>query len=498
MKKVFLTLIVLTIAASCYALKKPVSLNKIMTVSQDVQLYKDVSSSAQEAGSIASNEFVAIQKIGPEAIIEGIKSNWVCVYILDEEKFRNGEISYTGRKGWCFGGFLDNINVMKNTFANPYLILKDGIGSDITLYGKTKDKFYASEIVEADESKTKVVNGQKWFFIRKLNQTNYSYYKENVDHETAIEKITATEPYDLFGTEEIVIDRWESWTSVKPYSLENYREVADGDYCVNKIYASSVQDDLIYPYENTSLVLHVEGENAWLCDASTLRRYYNPDKYDYGEFVNKVHLGRWNDCSWDDSGSIYTEYVYERMPARSGYFWGGHKYDDEEYSEFFNPFCQDLNTNYCMHYKDEYHWADRVYNRDEESAFMNKVVLFAASIDHGLQNEYIYVFEPTDVKPRFRYDIHLPVYVMLKNDCKAYSSDDFSNEADTVLPANYNGIDPIETNITLEEMKVLNEGVYYKANNDGNFVWVYEYDLPAKCVFSSVENMERYINYSNK
>ena len=89
MKKIFLALIVLSIATSSYALKKPVALNKIMTVSQDLQLYKEAASE-EESGTLASNEFVAIQKIGPEAIIEGIKSNWVCVYILDEDKFRNG------------------------------------------------------------------------------------------------------------------------------------------------------------------------------------------------------------------------------------------------------------------------------------------------------------------------------------------------------------------------------------------------------------------------
>lgn len=165
-----------------------------MTVSQDLQLYKEAASE-EESGPLASNEFVAIQKIGPEAIIEGIKSNWVCVYILDEDKFRNG------------------------------------------------------------------------FLYESLTRQNYSYYKENVDHETAIEKITASQPKDLFGTEEIALNHWEIWISIKPYSLENYREVTDGDYFVNKIFASSVQDDLIYPYENASLALHVEGENAWLFDA---------------------------------------------------------------------------------------------------------------------------------------------------------------------------------------------------------------------------------------
>ena len=75
---------------------------------------------------------------------------------------------------------------------------------------------------------------------------------------------------------------------------------------------------------------------------------------------------------------------------------------------------------------------------------------------------------------------------------------DFSNEADTVLPANYKGGDSVEINITLEEMKVTDQGVYYKAKYNEDFVWVYEYDLPVKCVFSSVENMNRYITYSNK
>ena len=103
---------------------------------------------------------------------------------------------------------------MKNKFANPYVIRKDGVGTDSPLYGNETEQFFESEIVEADESKTKVVNGEKWYYIRKLNSTSFSYFKENNKFEIAIEKIEESEPAELFGYTYYSND-WDGWTIIK-------------------------------------------------------------------------------------------------------------------------------------------------------------------------------------------------------------------------------------------------------------------------------------------
>jgi hypothetical protein len=497
MKKTLSSLLFLVVGAFCFALTKPVALNKIMTAPQELQLYKEASFQSKTAEKIPQDTIVAIQKIGQEDIIGGIKSNWVYVEVLDEAKYRSGKIAKKGAKGWCFGAFLDDVNVMKNKFANPYVIRKDGVGTDSPLYGKETEQFFESEIVEADESKTKDVSGTKWYYIRKLNSTKFSYFKENSQFEPAIEKIEESEPAELFGYTYYSND-WDGWTIIKDYWMENIREFSNGDYYVNKIFANSVQYDLISPYEYRNLALHVEDNYVWLYDTSTLQRIFNEGGYDYdNDWSNKVRYGRWNDCDWTECGSLYTEYLYHKMPCHSGYFWG-HYYEGDTYVDLFNPYMDetwhhgelDIATNYCMYYKEDFSWQDVwEYDSDEEKAFLNRFWLFAGSIDHGIQNEYTLIFGNERVEPEIFYDIRLPHYLLLNGECKAYSTDNFTKGADLILKGNgdYNSTDLI----TLTEMVQTENGVYYKADYAGKNIWIYEYDLPPKSVYVLKENINK-------
>ena len=500
MKKTLSSLLFLVAGAFCFAITKPVELDKIMTAKEQISLLKS-EPAAGASGSISAtlpkDSVVTIKKIGKEEVKDGTLSNWVYVEVLDEAKYRSGKLSYTGTKGWCHATQLSDINVMKNKFANAYVIRQDGLGTDTPLYGKNTEQFFASEIVEADESKTKDVSGTKWYYIRKLNSTKFSYFKENSQFEPAIEKIEESEPSELFGYTEYA-DDWDWWIIVKDYWMENIREFSNGDYYVNKIFANSVQYDLISPYEYRNLALHVEDNYVWLYDTSTLQRIFNEGGYDYdNDWSNKVRYGRWNDCDWTECGSLYTEYLYHKMPCHSGYFWG-HYYEGDTYVDLFNPYMDetwnhgelDIATNYCMYYKEDFSWQDVwEYDKDEEKAFLNRFWLFAGSIDHGIQNEYTLIFGNERVEPEVFYDIRLPHYLLLNGECKAYSTDNFTKGADLILKGNgdYNYTDLI----TLTEMVQTENGVYYKADYAGKNIWIYEYDLPPKSVYVLKENINK-------
>ena len=499
MKKTLSLLLFLVVGAFCFAITKPVELDKIMTAKEQISLLKS-EPAAGASGSISAtlpkDSVVTIKKIGKEEVKDGTLSNWVYVEVLDEAKYRSGKLSYTGTKGWCHATHLNDINVMKNKFANAYVIRQDGFGTDTPLYGNNTEQFFASEIVEADESKTKDVSGTKWYYIRKLNSTKFSYFKENSQFEPAIEKIEESEPSELFGYTEYA-DDWDWWIIVKDYWMENIREFSNGDYYVNKIFANSVQYDLISPYEYRNLALHVEDNYVWLYDTSTLQRIFNEGGYDYdNDWSNKVRYGRWNDCDWTECGSLYTEYLYHKMPCHSGYFWG-HYYEGDTYVDLFNPYMDetwnhgelDIATNYCMYYKEDFSWQDVwEYDSDEEKAFLNRFWLFAGSIDHGIQNEYTLIFGNERVEPEIFYDIRLPHYLLLNGECKAYSTDNFTKGADLILKGNgdYNSTDLI----TLTEMVQTENGVYYKADYAGKNIWINEYDLPPKSVYATEENVQ--------
>ena len=485
----------------CFALAMPVELDKIMTAKEQISLLKS-EPAAGASGSISAtlpkDSVVTIKKIGKEEVKAGTLSNWVYVEVLDEAKYRSGKLSYTGTKGWCHASLLSDVNVMKNKFADAYVIRQDGFGTDTPLYGKNTEQFFESEIVEVDESKTKEISGKKWYYIRKLNSTKFSYFKENSQFEPALEKISESEPSELFGYT-IYADDWDGWIIIKDYSLENHSERPNGDYYVNKIFANSVQTDLITPYEYKNLAIHVEDSYLWIYDTSTLWRLHEDGEYSYDWNSNKVHYGRWNDCAWDECGSLYTEYVYDKMPCRSGHFWG-HYYDGDTYSDIFDPWIDEtwyhgkleVATNYCLYYKEDFLWDDKVNSRDEESAFIDKFVLFAGSYDHGIQNEYTLFFGNELMEPEIAYDIKLPHYLLLKGECKAYSSDNFAGAPDLVLKGNgnYNSSDLI----TLTDMVQAENGVYYKANYAGKNIWINEYDLPELSVYAAMDNVKAYNN----
>ncbi len=489
MKRILSVLTLLLTGAFCFAVTKPVFLNTIMTAEQEVTLYKNASVKSGVVTSIPANSIVAIQKTGDEVITCGIKSNWVYVVLLNKAAFTNNQIIYKETKGWCPGSFLDNVNVTKNKFSNAYLIQCDEYGLDQPLNGKGCEKFYASEIVEADAAKTRIVYGQNWYYVRKLNSTSYSYVRENV-----VEKVNESEPRGLFGNMTIMLDHWEQYVMPKPYTLENNKEIPDGDYFVKKIYVNSVQNDLNTPFEYKKLALHVEGPVLWIYDTSTLRRFYNDNPNDWDIDETRVYQGRWNDCSWDECDSIFSEYLYNKMPCQGGYFWGAY-YEDNQYKELFNPYNRISTVNsYLIYYKEYRFWQDDQNNLDDDAANINKILFFGASYNHGLQNEYMYVFERNPIEVDFSYDIKLPAYVMLKKDCKAYSTEDFTGQPDSILSANVEAGN-ILNQITLEEMRVMEDGVYYKAVCEGKSLWVYEYDLPEKSVFATEENLENYFVY---
>lgn len=70
-----------------------------VTSPEGLRVRSEPSLSAKKIDSLYFGETVLVDKIGPEATIDGIKSNWIKVKFYDDEQFPD-------KNGWVFGGYL--------------------------------------------------------------------------------------------------------------------------------------------------------------------------------------------------------------------------------------------------------------------------------------------------------------------------------------------------------------------------------------------------------
>lgn len=83
-----------------------VSVNKLMSVSENLKLRSGEATSTQVLTVMSAGTKVKILELGKAETIDGINSNWVKVEVQSGAKDRDGKEIKTGTVGWCYGGYL--------------------------------------------------------------------------------------------------------------------------------------------------------------------------------------------------------------------------------------------------------------------------------------------------------------------------------------------------------------------------------------------------------
>lgn len=83
-----------------------VSINKTMTVSENLKLRSGEATSTQVLTVMSAGTKVKILELGKAETIDGISSNWVKVEVQKGAKDRDGNPIKAGTVGWCYGGYL--------------------------------------------------------------------------------------------------------------------------------------------------------------------------------------------------------------------------------------------------------------------------------------------------------------------------------------------------------------------------------------------------------
>ena len=83
-----------------------VTLNKTMTVSENLKLRSGEATSTQVLTVMQAGTKVKILELGKAETIDGISSNWVKVEVQTGAKDRDGKPIKAGTVGWCYGGYL--------------------------------------------------------------------------------------------------------------------------------------------------------------------------------------------------------------------------------------------------------------------------------------------------------------------------------------------------------------------------------------------------------
>ena len=86
--------------------KTNVTVNKIMTVNENLRLRKAEITSSEIITTMQAGTKVKIIALGKHEVIDGISSNWVRVEVQSDAKDRNGNPIKAGTVGWCYGGYL--------------------------------------------------------------------------------------------------------------------------------------------------------------------------------------------------------------------------------------------------------------------------------------------------------------------------------------------------------------------------------------------------------
>ena len=83
-----------------------VSINKTMTVNENLKLRSGEATSTQVLTVMSAGTKVKILELGKAETIDGINSNWVKVEVQSDAKDRDGKPIKAGTVGWCYGGYL--------------------------------------------------------------------------------------------------------------------------------------------------------------------------------------------------------------------------------------------------------------------------------------------------------------------------------------------------------------------------------------------------------
>lgn len=87
--------------------KTNVTVNKIMTVNENLRLRKAEITSSEIITTMQAGTKVKIIALGKHEVIDGISSNWVRVEVQSDAKDRDGNPIKAGTIGWYYGGYLE-------------------------------------------------------------------------------------------------------------------------------------------------------------------------------------------------------------------------------------------------------------------------------------------------------------------------------------------------------------------------------------------------------
>ena len=81
--------------------------NKTMIVKENLKLRSGEATTTSVLAVMSAGTKVKILRLGKQATIDGITSNWVQVEVQAGAKDRDGKAIAAGTVGWCFGGYLE-------------------------------------------------------------------------------------------------------------------------------------------------------------------------------------------------------------------------------------------------------------------------------------------------------------------------------------------------------------------------------------------------------
>lgn len=86
-----------------------VKLNSIMYNLKDIPIYESPENNSSVICNLKKDSTVLIQRIGKKEKIDGLEDNWVQVEVQQESNGVTDEDFVIGEKGWCYGGFLEEV-----------------------------------------------------------------------------------------------------------------------------------------------------------------------------------------------------------------------------------------------------------------------------------------------------------------------------------------------------------------------------------------------------
>ncbi len=276
-------------------------------------------------------------------------------------------------------------------------------------------------------------------------------------------------------------------------SLETpYQTIPEGDYYVRKILIRSVSYEGISPFDYANLSVRVRKSTG--SDGKSLNRIWLYDGETMIKLDKKIELTRWNDCSWEECGSYFTERTYNEIPCSwpGTINWAelkdsGIGFHSDSFNEVFMRSIdpdEELTADFCVHCC--LYYSKNISAEIYEDSYLAKsepaLCLAVAALNGGIQCEYRYIFGPEKCEPEVVYDIDFPVLVLPESDCEIES---------LYLIANGDCTPPL----VLTGMELTQEGIFYDAASRGKKIRVHESKVPEKSCFPSIYFIKRRIEY---